>query len=256
MKTTRSWTMGILASAVLLAFAAGCVSDAELKERAGGHIRIGEASIKAGQYTQALKELMEAEKLTPNDPKIHYYLGITYERKGFLDDSVREFQKAIALKPDYSEALNYLGTIYLTKGSYDEAIVLFNRALANPLYETPSVPLYNMGRAYNAKGDSQAAYASFSEAIRKDPRTDLMPVLELNLGVIDYRNGSYTEAEKHLARCLERASHLAEGHYWLGMTQMQLRKRKEAAESFRKVIQLAPESDWAVKSRDNLNRLQ
>ncbi|MCK7469309.1 MAG: hypothetical protein MZU91_15075 [Desulfosudis oleivorans] len=33
---------------------------------------------------------------------------------------------------------------------------------------------------------------------------------------------------------------------------MQLRKRKEAAESFKKVIQLAPESDWAVKSRENL----
>jgi hypothetical protein len=39
------------------------------------------------------------------------------------------------------------------------------------------------------------------------------------------------------------------------MTQMQLSKRKEAAESFKKVIQLAPESDWAVKSRENLKRL-
>jgi TolA-binding protein len=63
------------------------------------------------------------------------------------------------------------------------------------------------------------------------------------------------EAEKHLARSVERAPDLAEGYYWLGMTQVQLRKRKEAAESFKKAIQLAPESDWAVKSRENLNRL-
>jgi TolA-binding protein len=82
-----------------------------------------------------------------------------------------------------------------------------------------------------------------------------MPVLELNLGVIDYQQGSYPEAEKHLARSVQMAQNLAEGHYWLGMTQMQLRKRKEAAESFRKVIQFAPESDWAVKARENLKSL-
>ena len=243
---------GLVALAMVLA---GCVSDTELKNKAMGHIRIGTAHIQAGQYTPALKELLEAEKLTPNDPTVHYYLGIAYERKGFIDDAVKEFQKAIALKPDYSEALNFLGTIYLARGSYDEAIVYFNRALGNPLYETPSVPLYNMGRAYKAKGDLKGAYASFSEAIRKEPNSHLMFALELNLGVLDYQEGSYREAEKHLTRSIERASNVAESHYWLGMTQMQLRKRKEAAESFKKVIQLAPESDWAVKSRENLKRL-
>ena len=247
--------MGLAGLALLATVLAGCVSDAELKEKAMGHIRIGTAHIQAGQYTPALKELLEAEKLTPNDPTVHYYLGIAYERKGFVDDALKEFQKAIALKPDYSEAHNFLGTIYLARGNYDEAIASFNKALLNPLYETPSVPLYNMGRAYKAKGDLKGAYASFSEAIRKEPSSHLMFALELNLGVIDYQEASYPEAEKHLARSVQLASNLAETHYWLGMTQMQLRKRKEAAESFKKVIQLAPESDWAVKSRENLKRL-
>jgi Tfp pilus assembly protein PilF len=247
--------MGIAGLAVLSMMFAGCTTDAELKEKAMGHIRIGTAHIQAGQYTPALKELLEAEKLTPNDPAVHYYLGIAYERKGFMDDAFKEFQKAIALKPDYSEAHNFLGTIYLARGNYDEAIASFNKALLNPLYETPSVPLYNMGRAYKAKGDLKGAYASFSEAIRKEPNSHLLFALELNLGVIDYQEGSYPEAEKHLTRSIERAPNLAESHYWLGMTQMQLRKRKEAAESFKKVIQLAPESDWAAKSRENLKRL-
>ena len=84
----------------------------------------------------------------------------------------------------------------------------FNRALVNPLYETPSVPLYNMGRAYKAKGDLKGAYASFSEAIRKEPNSHLMSALELNLGVIDYQEGSYPEAEKHLTRSIQRASNI------------------------------------------------
>jgi type IV pilus assembly protein PilF len=255
MKNTRSWMKGFAGLAALAMVLAGCVSDTELKNKAMGHIRIGAAHIQAGQYTPALKELLEAEKLTPNDPTVHYYMGIAYERKGFIDEAGKEFQKAIALKPDYSEAHNFLGTIYLDRGNYDEAIASFNRALGNPLYETPSLPLYNMGRAYKAKGDLKGAYASFSEAIRKEPNTYLLPILELNLGVIDYQQGSYPEAEKHLARSVQLASNLAEGHYWLGMTQMQLRKRKEAAESFKKVIQLVPESDWAVKSRENLKKL-
>jgi Flp pilus assembly protein TadD len=102
--------MGIAGLAVLSMMFAGCTTDAELKEKAMGHIRIGTAHIQAGQYTPALKELLEAEKLTPNDPAVHYYLGIAYERKGFMDDAFKEFQKAIALKPDYSEAHNFLGT--------------------------------------------------------------------------------------------------------------------------------------------------
>jgi type IV pilus biogenesis/stability protein PilW len=248
--------MGLAGLAVLATVLAGCASDAEVKEKAMGHIRIGTAHIQAGQYTQALKELLEAEKLTPNDPAVHYYLGIAYERKGFVDDAFKEFQKAIALKPDYSEAHNFLGTLYLSRGNYDEALVSFNRALANPLYETPSVPLYNMGRTYKAKGDLKAAYASFNEAIRREPNTHLMPVLDLNLGVIEYQEGLYPDAEKHLTKSVARASNLIEGHYWLGMTQMQLRKRKEAAESFQKVIQLAPESEWALKSRENLTKLK
>ncbi len=251
MKCTRSWIVGLAALAVMLS---GCVSDTELKEKARGHLRIGTAHIQAGQYAQALKELMEAEKLTPNDPVVHYNLGIAYERRGFIDDAVREFQKAIALKADYSEAHNYLGTVQLARGMYDEAILSFNRALANPLYETPAVPLYNMGRAYVAKGDMRGAYASFSEAIRKEPRSHLMPVLELNLGVIDYRQGVYLEAERHLQKSVAGAPNLAEAHYWLGMTQMQLRKRKEAADSFKHVIRHAPDSDWAAKARKNLSR--
>jgi Tfp pilus assembly protein PilF len=251
----RTLIMGIAGLAILVMVFAGCVSDAERRDKARGHIRIGAAHIQAGQYTPALKELLEAEKLTPNDPTVHYYLGIAYERKGFVEDAFKEFQKAIALKPDYSEAHNFLGTIYLARGNYDEAIACFNRALTNPIYETPSVPLYNMGRAYKAKGDLKGAYASFSEAIRKEPNTYLLPVLELNLGVIDYQQASYNDAEKHLTRSVDLVPNLAEAHYWLGMTQMQLRKRKEAAESFKKVIQLAPESDWAVKSRENLKKL-
>jgi Tfp pilus assembly protein PilF len=247
--------MGIAGLAVLSMMFAGCTSDFELKEKAKGHIRIGEANLQAGQYTQALKELLEAEKLTPDDPRVYYDLGIAYERKGFIDESIKAFQKAIALKPDYSEAQNYLGTLYLTRGRYDEAVQLFNRALANPLYPTPSVALYNRGRALRAMGDERAAYASFSEAIRKEPNSFLVPILELNLGVIDYQGGSYAEAERHLARSVERAPDLAEGYYWLGMAQMQLRKRNEAAESFKKSIQLAPESEWATKSRENLKKL-
>ncbi|HQL89347.1 MAG TPA: tetratricopeptide repeat protein [Syntrophales bacterium] len=252
MKRTRLWISALAALAVSFA---GCASDAELKERARGHLRIGTAHIQAGQYAPALKELMEAEKLTPDDPAVHYNMGIAYERRGFTDEAVREFQKAIALKADYAEAHNYLGTIWLSRGLYDESIASFTRALANPLYETPSVPLYNMGRAYVAKGDLRGAYASFNEAIRKEPNTHLLPILELNLGVIDYRQGTYLQAERHLQKSVERAPNLAEAHYWLGMTQMQLRKRKEAAESFRKVIQLAPDSEWGAKSRENLSRL-
>ena len=66
----------------------------------------GISLIQMGEFNKAAKELLEAEKYSPDDPKIHYYLGIAYHGKGLRNHAIREFKKAISLKKDYSEAHN------------------------------------------------------------------------------------------------------------------------------------------------------
>ena len=94
----------------------GCATSQANREQADHHINIGSAYIQAAQYNPALKELLDAEKLVPDDAKVHYLLGVAYQGKGFRDKAAAEFGRAIELKPDYSEAFNYLGMVYYDLG--------------------------------------------------------------------------------------------------------------------------------------------
>ena len=62
-----------------------------------------------GNYTAALKELLEAEKINPKDAITHNYLGITYRNKNLPDKAIFHFEKALDLNPGYSIAKNNLG---------------------------------------------------------------------------------------------------------------------------------------------------
>jgi type IV pilus assembly protein PilF len=88
---------------MLIIFFTGCLTPYDY-ERARVHKDVGTAYIESGQYNAALKELLQAEKHTPNEAQIHYYLGIAYYGKGMNDNATQEFRKAIDLKKDYSEA--------------------------------------------------------------------------------------------------------------------------------------------------------
>jgi len=229
-----------------------CANPARLQEQAGGHIRMSTAYLAASQYNGALKELLQAEKLTPEDPQVHFLLGVTYHGKGLDDKAIAEFQRAVTLKPDDSEAHNYLGAIYLEKGRWDDAIASFKRALANIVYETPATALYNLGRAYYEKGQYDTAMRHYQDAAAKEPDGVLMHWIEKGMGVTSLTKGDLDGAVRHLRKAIALAPSLAESHYWLGLCYRKLGRSEDAVKSFQAAVKLAPESEFGRKAGDQL----
>ena len=240
---------------LLLFGLAACANTAKLQEQAGNHIQIGSAYLASAQYTTALKELLAAEKLTPDDPKIHYLLGIAYYGKGLPDMAIAEFKKALLLKPDDTEAYNYLGAVYMEKGRWDDAIAAFNQSLANIFNETPSTSLYNLGRAYHEKRDYDRALNYYREAAAKDPESSLMMLIEKNIGMCLYAKGETEEALRHFQKSVTLAPSLVESHYWIGISYQKLKRRADAATAFQNAIRLAPESEFGKKAKESLRNL-
>ena len=232
-----------------------CANTARLQEQAGNHMQVGSAYLGSAQYNSALKEFLAAEKLTPDDPKVHYLLGISYNGKGLPDMAIAEFQRVIALKPDDSEAHNYLGAIYLGKGRWDDAIASFNRSLANILNDTPSAPLYNLGRAYYEKREYDRALQYYREAAEKDPDNALMTWIEKNIGMCLYAKGETADALRHFQKSLTLAPSLVESHYWIGLCYQRMKRPADAAAAFQTAIRLAPESEFGKKAKDVLKTL-
>ncbi len=239
-----------------LAVMNACTNTAWHKDQSEIYLNRGLSFIELQQYNNALKDLLQAEKYYPGDPKVHYYLGMVYHDKGMKEKAVTEFQQAISLQEDYSEAHNYLGTLYSVDGLWDKAIAEFDKALANPLYDTPEVPLYNEGWAYYSKKDYKNALVKYQEAIDRQPRTVQLPQIEKNIGLIYYDQSNVVEAIVHFKKAVEMNSYLYDAHFYLGQCYLKIKDRANAKKSFLAVVKIAPQSAYGKKAKEYLQSVK
>jgi tetratricopeptide (TPR) repeat protein len=169
MKATRLFQfIGLI---TILGLTGACAPSVEVRQKeCEAQRNIGEAYMLQGNYTQALKELLEAEKIYADDYILQNYLGLAYLNKNKFDLAIAHFKKAIQLKPGYAPALNNLGTAYLMAKDWDRAIEIFEAVTKDLLYATPHYPLANLGYAYYNKKDYQKAEAYYRKALEIEPR--------------------------------------------------------------------------------------
>lgn len=241
--------------AVVALLMSGCATSPWKQEQAEIYINIASAYMSSGQYALALKELMEAEKMTPRDPKVHYLLGISYFAKEMHDKAMEEFDIALDLKPDYSDVHSFIGTVHINKSQWDQAIESFNKALANPLYQTPAVALYNMGRAYHGKGNYPEAIKKYQEARNKDPYSVPAYLIAQYTGIAYIALGDMDKAISQLNTSLALAPLFYETHYWLGEAYLKMNRRKEAKSAFQTFLKSSPESELTHKAEKSLKDL-
>lgn len=216
----------------------------------------GISFLELGNYNNAIRELLEAEKYHSGNPRIQYYLGMAYHGKGMDSVAIEKFKKAISLDKKYSEAHNYLGKLYMDNERWDEAIDQFEKALENYLYDTPSYALYNMGWAYYSKKDYNRALAQYREVIRSDPQTLLMPQIMKNIGLVYYDQNNLAEAAHHFEKSVAMDSTLFDAYFLLGQSYVKMNESGKARTAFQKVLDLAPESSFGRRARTSLQNIR
>ena len=111
------------------------------------------------QGKESFATLQNAVQLMPQDPELHYNLGVTYAAALKYELAVTSYHQAIELKPDYFEANNDLGLALLILGDLDGAIASFQRALE--LKPDDAYCVSNMGTAQRSKELFDDAVESF-----------------------------------------------------------------------------------------------
>jgi len=100
-------------------------------ELGGPHANLGLIRGQAGQWKEAVAELEEATRVSPQQPLYFNELGIAYRQQGQFAKAREAYEKAIALAPEYPAPLLNLGILHdLYLGDGPRALELYGRYLA------------------------------------------------------------------------------------------------------------------------------
>ena len=234
----------------------GCTGSATRHnhELADATREIGEAYMRQGDYTAALRELIKAEKLNPENPFTHNDLGLCYMAKKRIPDAIAHFKKAVALKPSYAPARNNLGSAYLSIEEWDAAIEVFKEISKDVLYATPHYPLSNLGLAYYNKGDYKTALNYYKEALKIQPN---FVVAQRGVGRTYLAMNQPRLALRYLESAVTQAPQAAEIHFELAEAYLLVGRIEQARASYLTVIDLSPqESSLTQQARQRLEAIR
>jgi type IV pilus biogenesis/stability protein PilW len=231
---------------VSILFACTSKNIEEQKAKAEASRNLGEAYLRQGKYPLALKELLKAEAMNPDDYFLQNDLGLVYYYKGKQDLAIRHYKKALDLKNDYAPARNNLGNAYLEKREWDKAIEQYEMVSSDLVYATPQFPLSNLGLVYYEKKEYQLSEKYFLKALRAQQDFDRALY---GLGKTYMATGRVSEAITKLERAALVAPDAPPVHFELARAYTMNREYKNAYDSYQQVVDLNPGSPMAERAR-------
>ena len=242
---------------LLLLGISGCASNREPQfgksDPAAYHYQMGLSYLGERNFTSALIELTEAEKLDPDNPELLYNLGLAYIGKQRPDLAVQPLQKVIMLKPNYSAARNDLGLAYLELKQWDSAIQQFKLVKDDIFYENSDSAAMNLGLAYLGKGDYPKALEELRALAVANPRN---PRLRLSLGRVWFAMEKTDQAIAEYRKALEIYSDYGAAHYYLGLAYLKLNNQADARASFKEAVRIIPDTDMGNSALGYLDLLK
>jgi tetratricopeptide (TPR) repeat protein len=184
----------------------------------------GDIKREEGRFEEAEEFIQTALDDKKDNPEgyIRYaaLLNERYLAKGDADDlsaAIEQIRRALAIQGDNFKALNYLGYLHINENRYDAALDAFEKArLVNP---DSAVLSYDIGLAYEKKGDRAKALEAFEKARAKnlDDEVNLCR-LENFLVAGEFKIGSplrISLSEQHYKTALLRSKeHLGDGYLY------------------------------------------
>jgi tetratricopeptide (TPR) repeat protein len=189
----------LLVSALLIGWLPGCATSEGSAQKSKGYYQEGIASLEYDQQ-KAFVSFQKAMKLDPNNKEARYGLGHILALQGKLVQAEEEFAVATKLDENYSEAYTYLGQVLEKQERWTEAIAAFRQALTNPLYATPDLARFHLGRVLAHESNFQGAMEAFEDALVVNPPNVPPAQLHLVLGRVYYKLGFERRSRETLTK--------------------------------------------------------
>ncbi len=224
------------------------------QKKAAIYYQQGTEELISKNYSNALKYLLLANDLNPNDDKIKNNLGMAYYLKKQTAKAQTEIQKAISINPKNSDARNNLASIYLAQKKYKEALKEYQKVIEDLTYNKMFRVYYNVALIHKYENRDEQTLEFLNKSIADN--SDYCPAhFELgNYYTQKYKFkdalNAYNEATK--GTCVTEPA----SHYEVAMTLIRLNRIGEAEIKFKDILEKFPKTNFAILAREEINKLQ
>ena len=170
-----------------------------------------------GNYKEAVKVLKKARALSPNNEKVHLYLGWAFTLLGKYNEAMAAYQNVLKKDPFNQLALTNIGFINYKLGIYGEAIERLSKIIKEN------------------KDRLAVLYANFY------------------LGIIYYEREMYFDAIEFFNKAIKAGPNLFEAYYYLGKAYMKSGNKKLGDEVWDKLLSLKTTNIWSQKIEEERN---
>jgi tetratricopeptide (TPR) repeat protein len=246
-----------------------------------GFTQAGVAHLRENRYVDAQTNLHHAIDVNPAFAPAYIYLAQTYRLQGDSKSEMSTLQDGIDRAPKQTNLYLMIAEEYIRQGHNDEVPPLFDRLRAQTS-DAPDV-LTAIGDFYFRAGDSQHARDIFSQALRANPKDDLISrrLIEVALNQQDwdfaeklnkarlaqkpkdvegrlfearlqFARGARAEAVESLEQLVHDSPELPLPHFYLGLAYAHQGESARAVSAFNDAVQKNPDFIWAYVSLGEL----
>jgi len=188
---------------------------------------LGEAERQLKNPRRAVEVTRQALQADSSFAQARYYLGLALLAAGQRDEAIKELEQVVRAGVPVADAYLSLGSAYVEAGRFAEAIETLNQGLrVDPARSELHIAL---ARAYRSKGLLDKADAQLTLGRPKRP--------------VMSDSSDYPSQQVELDFHLER-----------GMIKLQRGQLAAAAEAFKKVLELEPNHEAAIRELAEVNR--
>lgn len=238
-----------------ICFVWACQEAPKLEPKQGRiYLRLGTNQLKNGQYPIALKNLLMAEKIIPQNPVVQNNLGLAYYVRDKFKLAESHLRKAVELDPKYTEARNNLGRILIQNKKYDEALSQLQIAADDLTFNKPENSYSNLGIAYFYKKKFKSAFKFLKKSlkIRRD-HCQTYSYYGRSLYELNRFQLAADALSNAVSKCPKEEADPAK--FYNAMSQIKLKNVPEAKALFLEISKLSENDDYNRRAKKMLTLL-
>ena len=130
-------------------------------------VSLAEIDLSIDQPDAAREELEEAATQRPNDPSVHYWLGMAYAKLGRMDDAIAAYERSRTIDPLRLDARRALADLYAAAHRYDDAAKELKVVVEREPKNVDA--LYLLAACERAAGHLDQALATYDLGLKRSP---------------------------------------------------------------------------------------